>query len=452
MNKTIREVALEVLLQIEKNQAYSNLLLNQTVKRTKLERRDVGLLTEIVYGTIQRRDTLDYYLQPFVKKGVGSLDDWVKVLLRLSIYQIVYLDRIPDRAVVHEAVTIAKKRGHRGISGMVNGVLRSFLRQGVPELSAIKEPLERLALETSFPLWLVQRWESQYGYEETRKMCETSLRPPAVTVRVNRVRTTVAEALSRLEAEGLEARAGDLASDALVIEKGNVFTSSLYEEGHITIQDESSMLVAAAVGVAPGMKVLDACAAPGGKSTHLAEQMNNEGTVFAYDLHEHKVKLIREQAIRLGLTSIQAEPCDARVLPQRTGQEQFDCVLVDAPCTGLGVIRRKPDIKWTKKEEDIGKIKAVQAEILTAVAPLVKSGGTLVYSTCTIEKEENEEQLQQFLAAHPDFQLDSSLSERLPQRVVDGGRYRDGYVTILPSDFQTDGFFIARLRKRQPVQ
>jgi 16S rRNA (cytosine967-C5)-methyltransferase len=445
MSKPVREVALEILLQIEKNQAYSNLLLNQTVNRTKLDPRDVGLLTEIVYGTIQRRDTLDYYLQSFVKKGVPSLQDWVKVLLRLSVYQIAYLDRVPERAVIHEAVAIAKKRGHKGISGMVNGVLRSIQREGLPSLAQIKDETERIALEYSYPVWLVKRWVGQYGLDETREMCQSSLEPPNVTVRVNQVKLSVEEALLLLEQEGLQVKHGDLSPDAIIVEKGNVFQTNTYKKGYVTAQDESSMLVGRAVGAKPGMTVADTCAAPGGKSTHIAEQMDDTGTVLSFDLHDHKVKLIHDQTKRLGLSCIQAEAMDARKIHEKV-KEQFDRVLVDAPCSGFGVIRRKPDIKWSKREKDIKAIKNIQQEILQAVAPFVKQGGTLIYSTCTVDKDENEESVANFLAEHPDFQLDKTLKDRLPEKAL--GRYVEGMVTILPQDFQTDGFFIASLIKQ----
>lgn len=445
MSKAVREVALDILLQIEKNQAYSNLLLNQTVKNSKLDQRDVGLLTEIVYGTIQRRHTLDYYLSPFVKKGVKSLDDWVRVLLRLSIYQLVYLDRVPDRAIVHEAVTIAKKRGHQGISGMVNGVLRSFQRQGAPSLSEIKDPIERLALEMSFPTWLIKRWIEQYGEAETKAMCESSLVPPYVTVRVNRLKASVENVVTMLQEEGIKANPGHLSEDAIVIEKGNVFQTETYKLGFITAQDESSMLVGRAVGAYSGMDVIDVCAAPGGKSTHIAEQMDNEGQLLSFDLHDHKIKLIKEQANRLGLTNIQSSVMDARKISDQLGTQTFDRVLVDAPCTGLGVIRRKPDIKWTKKESDIQSIQRIQLDILEAVASHVKQGGKLIYSTCTVDKWENEETVQAFLEKNKEFKLDHSLSERLPSKVIEQGRYQNGIVTILPQDFQTDGFFIASM-------
>ncbi len=447
MGKRVRDVALDVLLQIEKNQAYSNLLLNQTVKRTQLDPRDVGLLTEIVYGTVQRRDTLDFFLQPFIKKGLHSLEDWVKVLLRLSVYQLVYLDRVPERAVVHEAVAIAKGRGHKGISGMVNGVLRSLLREGVPETATIQDKTKRLAVETCFPQWLVARWEKQYGFETTKAMCETSLQPPLVTVRVNRMKASVDEALAALTAEGLLVKKGVLSPDALIIEKGNVFQTSTYARGLVTAQDESSMLVARAVGAKSGMTVLDACAAPGGKTTHLAELMNDDGHILSFDLHEHKVKLIREQAERLGLMNVEAKALDSRKIADYLNDERFDRILVDAPCSGLGVIRRKPDIKWTKSEKDITAIQAIQQTILEAVAPFLKVGGTLVYSTCTVDQAENEQTVRLFLQNHPEFTLDSSLRERLPYKVIND-RYTDGIITILPQDFGTDGFFIASLQKK----
>ncbi|WP_100373253.1 16S rRNA (cytosine(967)-C(5))-methyltransferase RsmB [Bacillus sp. FJAT-45037] len=448
MNKNVREVAVDVLMQIEKNQAYSNLLLNQTINQSKLDRRDIGLLTELVYGTIQRRDTLDFYLTPFVKKGLNKLEPWVKVLLRLSVYQLVYLDRIPDRAIVHEAVTIANKKGHKGISGMVNGVLRSIQREGLPDVSDVKDPIKRMALETSHPHWLVERWIRQFGEEDTRKMCEENLLHPSVTVRVNRIMGTREEVIEMLQDEGVEASIGHLSPDALIINYGQLFDTAVFKKGYVTAQDESSMLVSRALGASPGERVADVCAAPGGKSTHIAEQMDNEGSVLAFDLHEHKVKLIRGQADRLGLTIIEAMANDARTLMDTYQEESFDRILIDAPCSGFGVIKRKPDIKWAKKESDVEAIGRIQAQILEAVAPLLKKGGTLVYSTCTVDKDENERMVESFLQEHPTFSVDESLAERLPKQVQQLKRMKKGMVTILPQDFNTDGFFISSLTKQ----
>jgi len=443
--KKVREVALDILESIEKNQAYSNLLLNKTIEKYNLPPKDVALLTEMVYGTIQQRDTLDYYLNPFIKKG-KRLETWVNVLLRLSLYQMVYLDRIPDRAVIYEAVEIAKKRGHKGVAAMVNGVLRSVQREGVASFEQIRDPIKRIAIETSHPEWLVKRWVGQFGLEETRRLCESNLVSPKQTARVNTARITVEEAMERLKEEGIEVMTGDLAPEAIKAVKGNLAHSKLFKDGLLTIQDESSMLVARALGVRENEHVLDSCAAPGGKSTHIAELMHNTGQVISLDIHNHKIKLIEEQASRLQLTNIQTKVLDSRKAAESFPGETFDKILVDAPCSGFGVLRRKPDIKYVKKENDISNLTNVQKAILESVAPLLKRGGTLVYSTCTIDKEENDDILNEFLQKHPEFEMDESLKERLPIKVQK--HVKEGKLLLLPHYFGTDGFFIAALRKK----
>ncbi|NSL51231.1 16S rRNA (cytosine(967)-C(5))-methyltransferase RsmB [Calidifontibacillus erzurumensis] len=445
MSKNVRELALDILLQIEKNQAYSNLLLNKMIERHSLKAVDIGLLTEIVYGTTQRKLTIDFFLKPFLKKA-KKIDLWVLILLRLSLYQIVYLDRIPDRAAIFEAVEIAKKRGHRGISGMVNGVLRSIQREGLPNFENIKDPLERLAIETSFPLWLIEKWAAQYGIDTTRKICESSLVPPHVTARVNCNKATVPEVLSLLEKENVKAKTGTLSVDSIVIEEGNLTKTKTFQNGYVTIQDESSMLVARALEPENDEIILDCCAAPGGKTTHIAERLKGQGKVIAVDIHPHKVKLIEEQVERLNLTNVETVISDSRELHKHFRPETFDRILVDAPCSGFGVIQRKPDIKYSKKLEDIEKLAEIQCTILKNVAGLLKKGGTLVYSTCTIDKDENEEVVHKFLAENRDFSIDPTLIEKLPNQLKP--YCNNGYVQILPHYFSTDGFFIARFRKQ----
>ncbi|MDN4073492.1 16S rRNA (cytosine(967)-C(5))-methyltransferase RsmB [Fictibacillus terranigra] len=448
MKQNVRSTAVDVLLKIEQNQAYSNLLLNQAIQKADLNKKDIGLLTELVYGTLQRKNTLDYLLEPYVAKGLHKLDKWVLVLLRMSLYQMIYLDKIPDHAIINEAVEIAKKRGHKGISGMVNGVLRKIQREGTADLSSISEDGKRLALQYSMPEWLVKRWIKQYGLENTEKMSAANLEPAPVTGRVNRMKSNRENVLESLEGEGIEGSNGDLSPDAIKLKKGSLSHSSLFKEGYVTIQDESSMLVARALNPSMNEKILDACAAPGGKTTHIAELLNNTGEVTALDLHPHKVKLIQEQADRLGLTNIKTEALDSRKAGERFSSSSFDRILVDAPCSGFGVIRKKPDIKWSKKEEDIHRIAEIQLQILDKVAELLKPGGTLLYSTCTVDTEENNEIADAFLKHHPDFEWDMTFNERLPEPLKPYLKPAEAQVQILPHYFNSDGFYLACFKKK----
>lgn len=442
--QTVRDVALNILLKIEQNEAYSNQLINRAVEKNRFGVKDTALFTRLVYGTVQHRNTLDFYLDVFLKKDP---EPWVRELLRLAVYQMAYLDRVPDRAVLHESVEIAKRRGHKGIASLVNGVLRTIQRKGLPKTDHIADPLQRLAVETSHPQWLLDRWISQYGRETVRRICEANNMPAKVTVRTNTMKTTRDELIDRLRDEGIEAISGKLAPEAIEIKKGVVQHTKSFTDGLVTIQDESSMLVAHALDVNEGMNVLDACAAPGGKTTHIAQLMNNTGGVIALDLHKHKVKLIEEQASRLGLTNVHAEALDSRKAGERFREASFDRILIDAPCSGMGVIRRKPDIKWGKSPDDIGRLAVVQTEILETLAPLLKPGGKLVYSTCTIDREENEEIIASFLRHHPQFFPDQTLANRLPEVFQPSMNPEDGQMQILPHYFGTDGFYIAVLRK-----
>jgi 16S rRNA (cytosine967-C5)-methyltransferase len=443
--KNVRETAVDLLESIDKNQAYSNLLLNKTIEKNQIEKVDVGLLTELIYGTLQRKMTLDFYLEPFLKNS-KKIEGWVLNLLRMTLYQMVFLDKIPDRAAIFEAVEIAKKRGHKGISGMVNGVLRNIQRSGLRNLEEIANPEERLAIETSHPLWLVKRWVNQLGFEKTKEMCNLNLTAPLQTARVNLTKISRDACVALLEEEGYSVEKSPVLPEAIKCLRGNLASSIAFKQGLLTIQDESSMLVAHALNIDLEDKVLDACAAPGGKSTHIAEVLNNTGSVISLDLHEHKVKLIASNANRLGLQNIETRALDSRKVQEQFSSESFDKILLDAPCSGLGVMRRKPDMKYTKKEEDLNRLHVIQTDLLNAVSPLLKKGGILVYSTCTIDKEENHLVVERFLQAHSEFTEDLALSERMPkpvQPLVDGFSLQ-----ILPQDFGSDGFYIASLRKK----
>lgn len=429
---TARALALDALIKIERDQSFSHLVLNNLLRRhATLDARDRQLATEIVYGTIQQQRWLDFHLQPFLKQSISKLERWVRQLLRLSLYQILFLDRVPHRAVVHEAVELAGKRGHRGIKGMINGVLRNFLRSPRATLDLIRDPVERLAVQTSHPTWMVKRWVRQYGYERAERICQANNERPPLTLRVNRLKSSRADLKQKLEEEGFTVQE-TCQSDAglTILDGGNVIQSPLFKKGYFTIQDESAMLVAPLLEPKSGMRVLDVCAAPGGKTTHLGELMNNDGFILANDVHPHKEKLIQDAVNRLGLTIVRTMVADARQLEKRL-DKPFDRILLDAPCSGFGVIRRKPDLKWHKKPEDIREISSLQYNILQAASSLLIPGQRMVYSTCTIDKEENDYVIDRFLESHPNF------------KEVPGTRKQ-----IFPDQFQGDGFFMLALQKK----
>ena len=388
-------------------------------------------------------------MDKFVNKGVQKLQPWVRALLRISLYQVIYLDRIPDHAVVSEAVNLAKRRGHQGISGMVNGVLRNILRQ--KESLAIPEnmpPAQRISLQHSHPLWLVERWISQYGIETAEAICAANNEPPAVSVRVNTTMISRDDMLELMSSQGFEAAPSPLSPYGIVVRgAGNMALTDWYRDGMISIQDESSMLVAEAVNPEPGMRVLDCCAAPGGKSAHMGELMKDVGSIVANDIHAHKGKLISDQAGRLGLDSISIVTGDALDLVDRFEPASFDRILLDAPCSGLGVIRRKPDLKWGKSQEDIHEIAALQLRLLDSVSTLLRPGGLLVYSTCTIEPLENEGVVSAFLDSHSGFGIaEDGLGDL--SRLEGISLQRGGGIQILPQHYHSDGFYIARLGRR----
>ncbi len=440
MMATAREVALHVLTDVLVNQAYSNHALNEQFKKEELSAQDKGFVTEIVYGTLQHQRLLTYYMEPHIN---GRLKGWVRILIQLTIYQILFLNHVPAHAAISEAVGIAKKRGGQFNANLVNGFCREFIRQEKRSLEDIKNPLERLAIETSHPDWLIKLWAKQFGEEQTRQMAFANNERVAVKVRVNTLKTTKENLQAQLLQEGIKTTTNTLVEEALRIEGKNVAATQSFADGLCYVQDEASMLVADALDPKPHAKVLDVCAAPGGKTTHLAQVMGNCGEIFAHDIYEHKLKLINENAARLGITSIKASCQDATTLKSAYEPQSFDYILVDAPCTGLGIMRRHPEAKLTKKPEDLDAIIQIQQTILEQVADLLKVGGTLVYSTCTVNRKENDKMVEQFIKKYPDYQLDQTLANRLPAVLKD--KASSGMLQLLPGEFDTDGFFIAAL-------
>lgn len=445
IKKTARYIALNTLDRVQKGGAYSNLMLRESINKNKLNDKDSRLLTEIVYGTLSRQRLLNFYLQPFIMKA-KKVDDWVKILLQLSLYQMLYLDKVPTHAILNEAVEIAKARGNEGIGKFVNGVLRNLDRQGVPSLDTIEDPTERLSREISMPKWLTKKLINEIGEEETRRLGLSLFEASHVSCRVDTRKISRQEVLAILEEEGIEASESPVSPYGIIADKGFIAGSRLFQYGLLTIQDESSMLVAPALQIEPEHHVLDACAAPGGKTTHIATFLDSEagGKVTALDIHEHKIELIKDNAKRLQVTDVvETKKLDARTVGETFPAEIFDRILVDAPCSGLGLMRRKPDIKYNKRPEDFKKLPIIQLEILESVAPTLKSSGILVYSTCTFAPEENQEVINRFLSKHPDFSL-----VEVPVSDVVQSSIKDQMLTIYPQQYLTDGFFISCLRKK----
>ncbi len=443
-----REAALKILLAVDEREAFANLALGSLLDKLEPGKLDRSFITELVYGTLRTQNTLDWALSHYLRRPLPGLSAAVRNILRLGAYQILFMDRVPDSAAVNESANIARLYGHEGIVKFVNGVLRNLAR-GKEQLNypdPAEDPVQYITLRHSHPEWLVRRWLNDFGYQETEALCEADNQPAPNTVRVNTLKTSAAELMERLAGMGVVAQRGHYAADCLQLQ-GFVSLGGLapFKEGLFQAQDESSILVGQAVCPGPGARVSDVASAPGGKTTHLAQLMQNQGVILALDVHEHKIKLIEENCRRLGVQIVQPILADARQIPEKyTGWADY--VLVDAPCSGLGVLRRRPDARWRKQEEQIAALALLQAQILESVAVMLKPGGVLVYSTCTITREENLGQVESFLNKHPDFRWES-LAGLLPPELDQAGTLDRGYLQILPHIHNLDGFFMARLGK-----
>lgn len=445
LRKSSRYLAVDILEKIEIEGAYSNLLLREIIDDNDLIKEDRNLLTELVYGVLQRKYTLDYQLEPFIKKQ-KKMQNWVKQLLRISLYQMEYLERVPAHAIVNEAVNIAKVRGHKGIAGLVNAVLRNIQRKGVRNPNEIKDQNQRLSIQHSLPVWLVEEFISDLGLEEAKKLASSFNERPKLSLGVNTVKISRDEAIESLKKEGYESIKSEISPYGIIALNGVPVDSRMFKEGLISVQDESSMLVAPSMNISPGDYVLDACAAPGGKTMQIATGFLSAeagGKVQALDIHQHKINLINQNAKRQGVNNIvKAEKMDARESSKKYQEETFDRILVDAPCSGLGLIRRRPEIRYNKTKKDIDQLQQLQVEIMNEVSKLLKNGGELIYSTCTLTKTENQLVVEKFLKENKDFE---QIKVSLPNNQLT--LEEDGSITIYPHQYGTDGFFISRFKK-----
>lgn len=441
-----RQAAVDILSAIEEREAYAGLALDAQLARRAVPPTARAYVTEVVYGVLRWRGTLDWMIEQCSRRPVAELDPAVRHILRVAAYEVRFLETVPAPVACHAAVELAKARFHRGVAAFVNGVCRQLARREAagdwpwPDLQ--DDPVTALAVRTSHPPWLVARWTERLGVEEARQLCEANNVPPPLHLRVNALRTTREELAARLGEHGAQVQAGPWAPQSLHVRGlGRVADHPDFQAGLFTVQDEGAQLVSLVLDPQPGERVVDLCAAPGGKTTHLAELMGNRGQVVAVDVHPHKLPLVERAARRLGIDIITTVAADGRTLPGKLAPAHR--VLVDAPCTGLGVVRRRPDLRWRKGPEEIGALSRLQGELLEAAGRLTAPGGVLVYSTCSTEPEETTRVVRAFLESHPEF-----APSPLPLPVFVPADGFGGY--LYPHRHGTDGFFVARLQKINP--
>ncbi|MFR3787740.1 MAG: 16S rRNA (cytosine(967)-C(5))-methyltransferase RsmB [Agathobaculum desmolans] len=442
--RTPREAAAFTLFSMTEEAAWSDGALHHYLARAGLTGRDAALASRLVYGTVQNQMLLDWYLRRFSSVRLGKIAPRVLICLRMGLYQLILLDKIPAHAAVDETVALVRRHCHandRTVS-FVNAVLRRAA-QAVQEdaLPALDCPDKEsyYALRYSHPEWLVRLWSKQFGRKMAERICRADNADTPVSVRVNTLRTTPEQAAQELEAAGLTVAPHRAFAEILLCSGGDVAALPAFAAGRVTVQDAASALAAAAADPHPGDRVLDCCAAPGGKSFAMAERMRGEGQVLSCDIYAHKLERIRAGADRMGLSNVQTVLQDAAA-SRAEWVQQADVVLCDVPCSGLGIIRKKPEIRY-KNPAELENLPALQAKILRNCAQYVRPGGTLVYSTCTILQRENEDVVRAFLAEHTDFAA-------APWSHPVCGAREDGMVTLLPPLHDTDGFFIAKLHRR----
>lgn len=426
-----RNIALKSLYEINTKQAYSNIVLDKFINenREKLSNLDINFISELVYGVVTWKLTLEYIIQKYSKTKIKKMSDWVKNILYLGSYQILFLDKVPKSAAVNESVNLCKKYNFKSV-GLVNAILRKIEKSDYKEISNITNSITRISLKYSMPEWIVKKFCDEYGEEETANICQNLNLRPNISVRINRLKGKM-----DLGEKGI------LEDFRTITGTKNITKTKEYIEGNITIQDEAAGLSSFVLAPKEGEIVLDACSAPGGKTTYLAELMHNKGKIVACDIYEERLKQVEQNAKRLGIDIIQTEVHDATKLKEEY-VEKFDKILLDVPCLGLGVIRRKPDIKWNRQEEDIKEISDIQFNILKTCSKYLKKNGTLVYSTCSMLKEENDAIIEKFIKEEK-FET-VNIEEQIPNEF--SKITTNNMVQFLPSQ-NHDGFFITMLKK-----
>ncbi len=445
----IRELVLGILMEVLEQDNYSNVVIHNTLMKYQyLEKQDRAFLSRLAEGCVERCIQLDYIIDTFSKVKVKKMKAPIRNILRMGVYQILYMDQVPDSAACNESVKLAQRKGFVNLKGFVNGVLRNVSRNkdNIAFPDKVSNPKKYLEVMYSCPEWIIDLWLQEYSVEEVEAALESFLERKTTTIRCNTNRITVDELTKRLEEEGVTVEGGEYLPYALKLKDYNYLNRiEAFREGLFQVQDESSMLIAQAAGIKAGDIIIDVCAAPGGKTTHCAELLKGTGVVYSRDLTEYKVSLIEENVERLELTNVIAQVQDALEFCKED-IEKADIVLADLPCSGLGVIGKKADIKYKTKPEDVESLGKLQRDILSAVSRYVKPGGVLIYSTCTVNHVENLDN-RNWILENLDFEAES-LDAYIPVK-LQGETTKEGYLQLFPGKHKCDGFFLSRFRRKQ---
>lgn len=433
-----RNIAYESLLKCEIRQSYPNIEIDSAIEKHGITGVDRAFYTALVYGTIERKITLDYIINCFSGRDIAKIDKEILVILRMGVYQIMFMGSVPDHAACNECVELCKKKGKRSASGFVNALLRETIRkkENIVYPDRAKEPVKYLSVMYSYPEWLCEMWLSDYGFERAEKILSALNISPDMTLRVNTIKTDKSNVLSYLADKDIKADNGLYAKNAVrLLQSCPVSALDILQDGHVFVQDEASQLCAEVLGAESGDTVIDTCSCPGGKSFSVALNMQNEGKVYSFDLHGNKLSLVQKGAKKLGIEIIETREHDGSTFIEEM-KGIADRVLVDAPCSGLGVIAKKPDLRY-KEKNAIERLPDIQYRILNASSNYVKKGGVLVYSTCTLNIRENEKVVERFLAEHKEYKpYDFDFGN--------GIKSEKGMLTLYPDTHKTDGFFISR--------
>ncbi len=459
--QTARKLACKVIQTIYRTQAFADDVFEATLQNILLSSQDRALAFELVYGVLRHAITLDWRLDHLSRKPMARLPLNVATTLRVAAYQLLYLERIPESAAVNEAVKLIRSQPGHDWGGLVNAILRNLIRQPAPPFPDPQtDPVQAFSLQYACPSWMVERWVNDYGVAHAKEICQKTLEIPPFTLRTNTIRCSRQMLMDRLQAEGIASQETVVSPVGLTLEKcGNPGQLSVVQDGWCYVEDEAAQLIALLVAPQPGERILDACAAPGGKTTHLAQLMENQGCIVALDRQEKRLNRLRENAQRLGIVIVQAYPYDvntdvplappktsgSRICPSPVFTQPFDRILVDAPCSGLGILRRHPEGKMWKQGSMIDQSSAMQKQILDRVCHLLRPGGILVYSACSIEPEETTGVMRDFCRRHPEFSQES-----LAPWVPASGRAllnQDGQLFTAWNSWNMDGFFACRLMK-----